>query len=215
MASAVEICNLAISHGGAGHTIQALTESSVEARQCNLLYDKARRATLRSHPWNFATKRVTLALLTDTYTGWTYAYSYPTDCLNVIEILNPLAAIYSDYSLTATDRVRNRYATRNKVEYKVISNDDKNARVVLCNLEDAEMEYTADITDVNMFDPLFVEALAWRLAADLSMPLRGDLQQFDLLERKFFREISKAAAESSNEDQKDPEDRNNYVGARL
>ena len=55
--NAVEICNNALALIGA-RRITALTDTTKEARTCNDIYDGARKAVLRLHPWNFATERV-------------------------------------------------------------------------------------------------------------------------------------------------------------
>jgi hypothetical protein len=57
--NSVEICNSALTLIGT-RKIVALSDPSVEARECNSNYDKCRKATLRDHPWNFATKRKVL-----------------------------------------------------------------------------------------------------------------------------------------------------------
>ena len=65
MASNLQICNLALSHIGSRAFIQDLSsDTSVEARYCNLLFDDARQAVLRDapHGWGFAYKVEALAL---------------------------------------------------------------------------------------------------------------------------------------------------------
>lgn len=47
-------------------------------------------------------------------------------------------------------------------------------RVILCNQEFASMVYVANITDTNIFDDLFQDALAKILGGSLCMPLTGD-----------------------------------------
>jgi len=57
MATNVQICNLALSHIGSRAFIQDLSsDTSVEARYCNLLFNDARQAVLRDapHGWGFA-----------------------------------------------------------------------------------------------------------------------------------------------------------------
>jgi hypothetical protein len=81
--SKVEICNLALLSIGQ-ETIQSLTESSQEAVYCAAFYDSARKQLLRGHPWNFATKIVELAALTEDPPDFTYYYGIPSDCIKVI-----------------------------------------------------------------------------------------------------------------------------------
>jgi len=63
--NAEAICNSALLKIGAS-TIVSLSDSSVEAEACNEQYTKLRDELLRSHPWNFAMKRVFLG--TDNFT---------------------------------------------------------------------------------------------------------------------------------------------------
>ena len=60
MPSTVDICNLALQRLGA-KPISSLSDDSTAARECNRVYDHARDSELRSHPWNFARKRASLA----------------------------------------------------------------------------------------------------------------------------------------------------------
>lgn len=57
--NSVEICNSALTLIGS-RRIASLSDPSPEARNCLLNYDICRKAVLRDHPWNFATKRVDL-----------------------------------------------------------------------------------------------------------------------------------------------------------
>ena len=50
------VCNMALGRIGASTLTDLDTDSSDEATQCNLYFDKARDALLRSHPWKFASR---------------------------------------------------------------------------------------------------------------------------------------------------------------
>src|SRR5258708_25919710 len=99
MASEVTICNRALQAIGTRTTIASLTEDSVEARNCNLIYADTRDEVLQMAYWNFAQKTAYLALLksapgTPTNASsaaiqwsaafpappWLYEYAYPVDC---------------------------------------------------------------------------------------------------------------------------------------
>ena len=90
MPSVVDICNEAMDLLGAA-TITALTENSKEARLCNRRFVTVRDSVLRTHTWNVAVTRATLAQDTDPPAfGFTYQYSLPTDpyCLRVLSFWN-------------------------------------------------------------------------------------------------------------------------------
>lgn len=46
-------------------------------------------------------------------------------------------------------------------------------RRVVTDSETCTLRYTSDIEDVNQWDPLFADAVAYRLAAELAMPITG------------------------------------------
>ena len=62
--SAVQICNNALIKLGA-NTITSLSDDTKPARLCNKIYTVLRDDLLRSHPWNFAIGRSSLAQLVD------------------------------------------------------------------------------------------------------------------------------------------------------
>ena len=62
MASAVDICNLALSRIGDIASVQSIDppEASAQAIHCARFYPVARDSMLERHPWGFATLRKTL-----------------------------------------------------------------------------------------------------------------------------------------------------------
>lgn len=155
MASTVEICNLALTHIGVAR-ISALTDDTEPARVCSLLYDPARESLLRLHPWGFAEKYEALAELTgiDVY-GYEYAYQYPSDCLFARGFYRAVA-------------------TADPIRFKIVAKADLSGKEIWTDEEDAVLIYTAQITDVNVFDVQFREALSHYLAAKLAPKLVKD-----------------------------------------
>jgi hypothetical protein len=181
MANQIEICNVALSRVGAG-SIQALTEATREARACRTHYEMARDATLRDHDWQFARKRVVLALLSEAFDGWTYGYAYPADCIAARSILNEASTDPAD-----------------AIAYEVGVNAAKSAKVVLTEQEDAILVYTALVTNTSIYDASFVDALAWRLASELAVPLRADTALQDGFMKKYLMQLGSAKETGSNE----------------
>ena len=64
MATEVSICSNALRRLG-DSPITSLTEDTERARLCNALYEPARDSLLRSHAWNFAITRASLAKATE------------------------------------------------------------------------------------------------------------------------------------------------------
>lgn len=146
MTSETDICNLALTRLGEP-TITSLSASSKGAQLGKLHYARTRDALLRSHPWNFSIKRAELSLASATPAfEFDYAFTLPSDCLKVIRTR-------WDADLTQS------------AEYRI------EGRTLLSNSDTAAIEYIARITNPDQFDDLFVDLLAQRLAAEISMSI--------------------------------------------
>lgn len=156
MASKVQIAKLALQHIGDRYDISDITEATPEAEQVNLLFDDTRDALLRQHPWAFATKYTSPAALTGTAPGhWEYMFLYPTDCIRMLGVINPLGK------------------DQPHVKFEVARNAS-GKRVILSDIQKPEIFYTARIEDTTDYDPEFVMAFSYVLAARLVMPLVGE-----------------------------------------
>jgi hypothetical protein len=180
MASEVDICNLALSHVGANSTISSLSEQSEEAFHCNLLYAELRDSTLRSHPWGFATKWLALSDLGSPPGNWTYQYSYPSDCLWARKVLQTNVALGA-------------------IPFEIGIATAGNSPVILTDQETATLVYTMQVTNTLAFDALFVQALGWRLAAELTMPLTRDFEKMQAALKMFQMMIGEARTIDANE----------------
>jgi len=161
--SETEIANMALTLCGHS-TITSLDNATNGSSLCKLHYANARDGLLRSHPWNFAVKRLALASVASPGVPFEYTYKFalPDDCLKVIRTSDeatgyvPAAAVYGYPGLVGvgagnTYRIEGRY--------------------ILTNSDTMSVEYIARITDVTQFDTLFVEALSYKLAALIGMAL--------------------------------------------
>lgn len=200
MASVIEICNIALSNIGNSRNINSLTEQSKEAGACSLHYESCRDATLSDFEWNFATKRVALADTGSAPADWKYAYTYPTDCMRIIEIMVP--------------GVRNP-ASAMRIQYQTGSDADGTGRLIYTDQDEAWLKYVARITDVNMFDSIFREALSWRLAAAINMQLTGNADLGNNALNMYGRVIMSAASRSMNESQEPQIPVDEFTVARL
>ena len=156
MASEVDIANRALSMLGEDR-ITALTDNNKGARAMNARFALLRDAELTSYAWRFAVKRVSLPSSTDTPAwGYSLIYDLPADNLRPIKVGG--AAINSEaigvmYESTG-------FSTES-TPYEIIE-----GRIHTNLSAPLDYEYIARITDAGSFNPLFVEALAARLAAD-------------------------------------------------
>jgi hypothetical protein len=174
--SEVEIANLALSHAGAGGPIASLSESSVEARECLLHYSSCRDTLLRSHPWNFAQRQTALAVLTSTVEGWAYEYQWPADCLQLHHVraggYDSSAIIWANETLPASLGTTVLYPP---VPYSIGVTTDGTGRTILTDAYQAYASYTAAVSIVTLFDPLFADALSFLLASRIVQRLTGNL----------------------------------------
>ena len=169
MATEVSICSNALRKLG-DDPITSLTEDTERARLCNAFYESSRDSLLRSHPWNFAITRATLAQLSTTPAyGLAYQYALPTDpyCLRVLEME------YQDYIFK-------------------IENLATEGRVLLTDESTAKILYIARITDTTLFDSLFVDLLTAKLATNLAYAITGSLKVQEQMYKLFQLKLSEA-----------------------
>lgn len=146
MASEVSICNIAIVRVGHDQ-ILSLDQDNKAARLCKLLYPELRDTMLRAHTWNFAIKRIELALSTETPGDdeFEFAHVVPDDCLKILTVLD-----------NYTHRVETNAAGQ---------------KVIVSNEETQYLRYVSKVTDPNLMDPLFRQALSLTIAAAIAVPL--------------------------------------------
>ena len=152
MASEVDICNIALYRVGA-ERISSLSDNNKRAKICNDIYSFERDLLLREHPWNFATKRVSLAKTANTPEfGYDSEFQLPSDYVRVID------TEYGDFET---------------FEYRV--EGDK----FLCDENSVKIEYVYQVTNTSLYDAKFTEALSLRIASRLaySMVNSSTLQQ--------------------------------------
>ena len=186
MASQVGICNRALIRLGAD-TISSISEDSKEARLCNILYDQIRQDLLRSHPWNFAVKRVILApSATDPEFEFATKCLLPSDCLRVYKLYEAV--------------------TPYKVEGKYILSD---------NEELVNLIYIADITDPAQFDSMFTTLFVLKLAKELSYNITGVAGVAESLEDEFVKLRREARLFDGQEDFPDDFGDGDWLDSRV
>lgn len=163
MTSVTDICNLALTR--IGHSqITSLDENSKGADLCSLHYPICRDAVLRAHPWNFAIRRATLAQsATAPNHEFTYYHVLPSDCLKVIRTNWEADGLTSTAIYSYPDSV-NVWDS----EYRLESVSGV-GKCIATNESVVKIEYIAQITDTSLFDPLFVDLLAQRIAAEIAV----------------------------------------------
>jgi hypothetical protein len=155
--TAVDICNSALQRVGAT-TISSLSDTSPEAKACNVVYDSNRRDELRKYKWNFAITRAVLNVAaTAPAFGYAYRYALPADCLRVLRS--------NDYDLDW--QIEAGY---------ILTNNDATT---------INLRYIKDITDPALFDSSFYNVIAVALAIDINERLTQSNTKRDLLMREY------------------------------
>jgi len=181
-----EIINLALIRIGES-PIQSLDEGSTAARTADLLYDASRRAILRDFDWSFAEKSVLLAPVdTDEAPA---VFAVPADCLRVQRIVDK----------SKPSHAKEWFRVQGDKLYTY-------ARTPLCF-------YVRDEEDAGIFDAKFTEALTYRLAGELAMPVRQSESLMASMLNAYQNVVSTAATESMNE-RESAEPSNPYVEVR-
>lgn len=148
----VQLCNMALGRIKAQPISDLVTDTSKSAVLCRTFYEPLRDALLREYPWAFSIVRQELAEADiENLTTHQYAYRLPTDpaCLRIVNLLNEaLVPALFPY--------------------------DREGDYIFTDEPSAALQYVGRITDPRKFDPLFIEALAWRLASDMIGPMNGD-----------------------------------------
>lgn len=152
MADYVTIANLAASKIGEDDQLRSPDDDTHLNRTVRAVWDTVRRAALRDHSWNFAMRRAQLAAeaLPSVPYPWQSSFRLPADSVRLIEVLN-----FSD---------RSKYQLEGKA--------------VLANtIGPLYIRYIADIEETALWDDMFVEAFACRLAFQIGPRIVGS--EFD------------------------------------
>lgn len=175
MASEVSIINRALNLLGS-RPITARTDATETARVANASFDDIRDELLREHPWNFATKRVSLAV-SATAPTWEFdnAYPLPSDYLRIVDLNN-------DSDLP--------WRVENTADGRVIATDLATP---------LKIAYTARIEDPDLWDEGFRRALIAKCAAEWAERLTGSTDRAQQLATQANSELAKARNQDGQE----------------
>lgn len=161
MASPIDICNSALIKLGV-RKISSFSEQTKAAQLCSEMYDRLRRKLLRHHVWNFAIARESLTEDTLNPPAFEFSHSHilPSDYLRILKVNPDSDPIW-------------------KIEGDRLVSD--------CETVDAK--YIRDVTEVDKFDSIFKEALAYLIASELSYNLLQSPSQAELMYNKYLIEV--------------------------
>lgn len=154
------ICNLALTRLGHTQIVDIETDTKKAGDLCRLYYRHCRDSLLRAHPWNFSIKRASLSRETATPNHeYTYSFALPVDCLKVIRTSWEALGYSSDETIGVPG------GFGHSIPYRLES------KKLLTNEATCSIEYIARVTDTSLFDEMFTDLLAQRLAAEMAMAL--------------------------------------------
>lgn len=151
----VDICNLALSILNQDFVTNIDTPTTETEKLCKKHYPQQRRATLRSHPWNFAIKRVQLAAsATAPPFGFATAYDLPPNFIRFLTRHSDLGVPVSDAFVEGKDY---------EIEDGQFLTNGTTATAGVLN-----MRYIFDQESVLKWDPLAIDVLVLNLALKLA-----------------------------------------------
>lgn len=168
----ISICNSALVKIGAD-IISSITQETKSARVLNAVYEQVLKEVLRARNWNFAIKRDSL---TPTATTPEYEYDYefnlPSDCLILLDTEEEFF---------------------DEEEYSV------EGRKVYSNHNPLNIRYIYYNTDASSYDPMFAEALSWRLAQTAAYALTQSSTLEEQCKKRYEEALSQAAYRDGSE----------------
>ena len=191
MASKTAVVNIALSRIGVSKQIANVdTEQSLPAQTARTIIDEDILYVLRDFPWPWATSYKSLALVAGTssvnaVSDWRYAYRYPSDCLFARRIVMP--------GVGRSDP--------NPAPFRI--GRDASGRLIYTDQEDAELEYTYNVSDISEFDSLATSQLAWKLAAGMGPSLSRIKGIVELCMQGYEIDKTKAQSRALNESQQE------------
>lgn len=166
MASDVSICSNALLMLGA-QPINSLSENSDRARLCAGLFETTRDDVLRSHFWNCATTRTTIApdVATPAF-DYAYQFTLPSDWIRTISV--------GEYG----------YETDYRQEGRKILSDESSLKLT----------YIYKNTDVTTWDVSLVKAMTHAMQAALAYPITQSASMAQVADQQLAMYMKRARA---------------------
>lgn len=211
VSSPTEICNLALGHVGHSKAIANLdVERSLAAQACRTYYVATLNEILAGIPWMFCKKFADLTLVTDftvltTINEWSYAYRYPSDCIQFIRIVSPRL---------------NNDTRQSRIPYTIAA--DATGLLIYTDWPAAgslitpQVEYQFLNSNVAVYPPDFVMAFSYLLASHMApMVTAGDPFQLGPKAMAMYKiSLENAQNFNLNEEQRPEEPQSEFVRAR-
>jgi hypothetical protein len=192
MQTQITIANMALGLIGARTNIQNFNQQTPEANAVSLFYEAEFTALARTANWNCLRRQAALTLLkaaawtpegqSQQYPAppvpWSYEYAIPSDCLRARLIvpwdIPQQPATTPPLTTNGPAPTPTNIGRRQAIKFVVSTDTDPNGilvQVLLANKPQAQLVYTADVQDPNLWDSMFVKAFTNTLGAFLVNPL--------------------------------------------
>lgn len=194
--SKVAIFNMALNHLGVTAPISTNSfDKDSRAIILNNFYETARDEVLKCFDWGFANRYKDLTLTTETSPNpkFQFVYDCPNDCIAVRAIIDTIQGL------------------ERKCEIFTNSLGDKS---ILADAEQARLRYTKRVEKEADFEPEFVVALSYYLAALTGETITGQQKKADSCMQKFEWQLTKAKQMNANEGAAEDEDNSQYYDVR-
>lgn len=186
-ATAVSICSNALLLLG-DSPISSFAEDQDRARLASNLWEQVRDHILRSHPWNCAIKRVTLAPDTAAPAfDWAYQFTLPADFLKALSI---------------GEQGR-------EGEYRI------EGRKLLCDDNPLFLRYVFKNENPGSYDPMLVEALTAEMAHRMAYAITSSASMVETMAAKAAQIMRRARAVDGQDDTPEQLGDNPLVAARF
>lgn len=176
MAGKVDIVNMALTRLALA-PIGSLAEATRQAMTAAREFDNARDCVLRDFQWGFASREIPLAPLSSRPASHRYAYAVPGDCLFVRKVVS--GGREAEYTLGDIDGFT----------------------VILTDANPVSLAYTLRIENTERFDPLFVDALAWRLGLALATGVASDTEKAQIANSMYEAVLNRARVSAAEEEE--------------
>lgn len=197
----LQIANMALLHLGQTKITQAqLTAASIpSASAIDLFWDPCRDEVLGESDWPFATCTETLsAISTITDAEYEYVYTYPTSAVS---------SVWAVFDEGSADK-------KEEQEFIVKYVPASSNKFIFSHLSDAIAEYTYQVTDALLWSHKFNIAFSYRLAAEVCVPITGDVQKGLQLMQVYNAMLGEAKRIGSSEKVKKPTQTSKYLESR-
>ena len=184
MATKLEIQNMALGLLGV-ESMSALNDGSKGSNVMNTNYEATKLNLLRSHNWNFATKRASLSSSGTPAFEYKYQITKPNDCLRVFQ--------FYDYNDSFKEE----------------------GSVILLNQQTVKLKYIRnDITEAEM-DPSFVVCLASKLAETASFQMIQNASKEQILVARHKEDLAQARRNNAISSSPDFFQEQTWLASRL